>query len=775
MDGKTHAYRMDLKPNAKTNFKMKNWFSKSENLKRILLVFFLSILIFSSENIIAQDTLPIPINLNADKEYKTEKKKTIDKLFQALKFKQNRDNSEKQRVYEFIQQLIEQGDLNIDSAVVVLKKNINDLKNELKTNTDNDANKIDSIKIKIKILDSLVTKVQDSSKIALDKKLNKKRNDIIKQKENRTLTDRQKILKLRDLSINCKCLENTNSENETIESCLKIDKKIIGWHNLNSNPNYKNYNFHYLSVLNLESYELDTNGTAKNLDELEESQKIIDFAQKNCTDVYLTVHNKSKEQISTFLKSYKAQNTLCESLKKYTNSNKIIGVNIFFENINSNDSDAFVQFIRDLNQNFKKTNTNFELTITIPGVYDRISLEKVEAYDFLQLNELVTNYIVLTNKMILTDSPMAGPNSPLQNENDLGLGTIKSALDFYSNNKIPLNKLVLSVSYLGLEWPVVNFEGKVKKGDYGNEIQYNLIQERIQEYKGTNNRIEQNFDSIKATAYLDITEDTTYFEPTLSQIWYENSESLRLKYEWMLENNLAGVSIFGLGYDDGYTDLWDALALTLINTKKNKTTAECYDTILSKNYSYYDHLSSILNDSTKKFFDNFQKNHSVNSDTTLLNKFKSDYEWSNLPSLAYKTESYPLNETNEPDLLNDKETCLCLLKRWYFYSYSLFLVASLLLVLVVFLSFRIYRFNKYREKISPTTYENYKSYRIVLLILVYILILIGLFLYPNEPLILGKDGIVTRNLVIIVSIGFSLGVWGLYTIFNGSYIKKDLP
>ena len=44
-----------------------------------------------------------------------------------------------------------------------------------------------------------------------------------------------------------------------------------------------------------------------------------------------------------------------------------------------------------------------------------------------------------------------------------------------------------------------------------------------------------------------------------NQGWYDDSLSLSLKYDFALFNDLKGVGIWALGYDDGRPELWELL------------------------------------------------------------------------------------------------------------------------------------------------------------------------------------------------------------------------
>jgi len=44
-----------------------------------------------------------------------------------------------------------------------------------------------------------------------------------------------------------------------------------------------------------------------------------------------------------------------------------------------------------------------------------------------------------------------------------------------------------------------------------------------------------------------------------NQVWFDNADSLRLKYELAVANELQGVGMWALGYDGSRPELWDLL------------------------------------------------------------------------------------------------------------------------------------------------------------------------------------------------------------------------
>jgi len=57
-----------------------------------------------------------------------------------------------------------------------------------------------------------------------------------------------------------------------------------------------------------------------------------------------------------------------------------------------------------------------------------------------------------------------------------------------------------------------------------------------------------------------------------NQIWYDDSISLGLKYDFAINKNLKGIGIWALGYDDGRTELWNLIEkkfTTIVSVNEN--------------------------------------------------------------------------------------------------------------------------------------------------------------------------------------------------------------
>lgn len=749
----------------------------------------------------AQDTLikPLPINLSENLEFNKKKEGFLKKVLQTIKFKENRDLKEQERIYQFIRKLIDEKDLNIDL-------NINEISRVLDSIQKADSLKFDSINTELAknkdAIDSLKNKVEEKSKPVKDSITAKKEKDSIvlqQQQKNDSL-----LKKIRSVNYTCKSLDK--KRDTTFQYCLKPLTKIIGWHNSWNKEEYKNYNFNYLSAINLYGYELDVDGTAKNPDEIVEFKKpggVIEFADNRGSEVYITVFNKYPYQIKNFLSNSKAQRVLINNIFSLITENQISGINIYFEGLLSEDAQRFDLFIKELSLKFKEY-ANFhkkqiDLTLTLPAIYDSKSLEDANTYNLTVLNQFIDYYLVSTDKMWRTENNWAQPSSPLKSEGNSDFGTINSTVNFYSNGKIPLDKLIVSVSYLGIEWPLIGPEGKVDKNYNPSDIEYSEIIGSYKNNKDFTNNMEQGFDSISASAFLNITKEVAdFYEPKFKQIWYEDNRSLEIKYKWILANKLGGVSIRGLGYDDGYSELWDVLGSTLIKIDSSRSFPRavslklCQIDSIKKMDSINERSLDTKIFRNKNYWENFQWFNYTSAieeskdSTSLLNKFYerlkkyrlySDYKWAVNPETYFITDyGKKLNLKEDGENLNNEQTCRCLYERMIIFSKISFYLGFICILFIAALIFRINYLDRY-NKVRNIERIVIKIVSLLFGIVGMLLIFYGLYMTPYfKEFGASNQGNVSMGLlVILIILGILLGLFISYRLTKGKYLAKNLP
>ena len=140
-------------------------------------------------------------------------------------------------------------------------------------------------------------------------------------------------------------------------------------------------------------------------------------------------------------------------------------------------------------------------------------------------------------------SSTTGPNSPLSGP---GYTLTWTVLDYLNKTNFQAGKLILGIPYYGFEWPSSsNAVGAATTGT-GDPKFYSEIEGLAQSYG-------KIWHSTSQTPWYN------YDNNGWNQGWYDDSLSLALKYDFALFNDLKGIGIWALGYDDGRPELWELL------------------------------------------------------------------------------------------------------------------------------------------------------------------------------------------------------------------------
>ena len=327
------------------------------------------------------------------------------------------------------------------------------------------------------------------------------------------------------------------------EHDLQENKQVFGWHPYWMGTAYKSYNFSLLSTIAYFSYELNpATGGYKTIHDWK-TTALIDSAKNHNCDVLLSVTNFGKANNAAFLANQNAQATFINTLISLLKERDADGVNIDFEEIPGTSKAAFNNFIIDLSSSLKTARKDYRLTLAIPALdFDNV-------YDIPQLNQYIDTYIIMGYEFYGANSSVAGPVSPLQSGNLWWQYNLESAVNEYVTLGIPKQKLLLGLPYYGAEWEThdLRFPSKVKRF-----IRYPMFRDIRKNYYNSG-CCEDEVSKSKFYVYRDSRNN-------YRQVWYEDSTSLGKKYDWILANDLGGVGIWALGYDNGYTELWELLA-----------------------------------------------------------------------------------------------------------------------------------------------------------------------------------------------------------------------
>ncbi len=284
----------------------------------------------------------------------------------------------------------------------------------------------------------------------------------------------------------------------------------------------------------------------------EDVNKLINDCKNKGIRFSLTIIAHADEENDAFLNCRECWDTLLSNLKLELDEKGIRDVNLNFEHAEGTDEgidQRFSEFTKFLNDELDKTYGNSYLVVSAFG--DSATQERVSS-DLDNLGRNADGIFIMAYDYHRPLSDTVGPVSPIEGP---GGDVTETINDFLT--KIPPSKIILGLPYYGYNWLVEDDGQYSKRVEGSNENGFS----QAQSYESVMNTIIETKSQIKwneegKSPYF------TYISPETSQLrtaYYENSQSLKAKYDLINSNNLGGVGIWALGYDGGYTELWDAL------------------------------------------------------------------------------------------------------------------------------------------------------------------------------------------------------------------------
>lgn len=213
------------------------------------------------------------------------------------------------------------------------------------------------------------------------------------------------------------------------------------------------------------------------------------------------------------------------------------GLNIDFEFSPSADRDLWTAFMNELSQRLKAELPNAQLSMAVPAVnwsdrYDRNALARI--CDLL---------FIMGYDYYWSGSPNAGPVAPLTGGAYNVTNSVNDYLTATFNNR---GKLVLGCAYFGLDWPTASEQPLAATTSTATARFYSAAEAMAAQYG-------KLFYAPGQVPWF------KYQNPGWRQCFYDDAASLSQKYNLAKQKSLAGVGMWALGYDEGRTELWQAL------------------------------------------------------------------------------------------------------------------------------------------------------------------------------------------------------------------------
>jgi len=329
-------------------------------------------------------------------------------------------------------------------------------------------------------------------------------------------------------------------QNDKSQKNCTLTRKVFGYHPYWSNGMQVNYDWDLISDLCYFSWEFSaTTGNVTNTNSWATAQVVTD-AHNNGVRVHLCVPLFSNHEI--FLSNMTARNNMINNLIAAMNLRNAIGVNIDFESVPGTQRDSITAFMIQLSNSVKTA---------IPGAIISIALPAVDwgnVWNIPVLKNYVDWFVIMGYDYYYAGSSQAGPVGPTYSFTTAYDRNLSRSTTYYLHAGVHKDSLILAIPYYGREWSTVsdavpsntiaNISSRFYRDIRNNPTTYN------------NRQWEPN----SLNPYY------VYYTGTQwRQCWVDDEISLKRKYDLINIRDIGGVGIWALGYDDGYTELWDAL------------------------------------------------------------------------------------------------------------------------------------------------------------------------------------------------------------------------
>ncbi|MCD4746462.1 MAG: T9SS type A sorting domain-containing protein [Bacteroidales bacterium] len=322
-----------------------------------------------------------------------------------------------------------------------------------------------------------------------------------------------------------------------------LEKTVFGYQPYWGGSNYLNYQWNLLSDLCYFSYEVDHNTGNPITTHNWLTTNVIDTAKANGVNVHLCVTLFSGH--ATFFSNNLAQQTLISNLISLTEQRDAKGVNIDFEAVPSSQSSHLTEFIIDLCSQMHNAIPGSVVSIASPAVNWN------NTFNIPALNEHIDLFIIMGYDYYWNGSSQAGPVSGLYSMTGNYNYNLSRTISYYQSEGVSKSKLVLGLPYYGRQWPTESQTPPSNTTGNGTALTYANVMNNSSGYYTNENK---HWEGNSFSPYF------AFFTDEWNQCFIDDVYSFGKRYDIVIQRGLAGIGIWALGYDNGYTELWNLIS-----------------------------------------------------------------------------------------------------------------------------------------------------------------------------------------------------------------------
>lgn len=260
----------------------------------------------------------------------------------------------------------------------------------------------------------------------------------------------------------------------------------------------------------------------------------------------ITFMPESQTALASMISSTSSRRKTISTIVDTLTESKASGVNIDFEPLGDTTEtlrNNFTLFIKELKTNLESTSFNL-LTISIYAS----AANRPRIWDIPALVPYTNYFVVMTYDYTMPGSGSAGPNSPLRGSGDLfEHDIIKNIAEITKQS--PAKKILLGIPFYGYEWDTVDSSKYSPVEAKGSVASLERVQKMLDD-----KTLELIWDRNSLTPY-----GIASNSGQISQIYFENETSIRLKLEFVKSAGLGGIAIWALGYEGHNSWVWPTI------------------------------------------------------------------------------------------------------------------------------------------------------------------------------------------------------------------------
>jgi spore germination protein YaaH/PKD repeat protein len=330
-----------------------------------------------------------------------------------------------------------------------------------------------------------------------------------------------------------------------------LKKDVYGWYPYWVGNAYTNIDYSLISTFSFLGYEVNpSNGQLASIAQpsinmWNSTTGVVQHSLNQGVRVELTVFCFGNSNNATFLGNPTSRQTCITNLVNLVKNRGAHGINVDFENVPLSQKTNLVSFFAALSSQLKAAVPGATVTAACPPH------DWDNSWDLPALVPHVDRFIIMGYDFYYAGGSEAGPVG-LTYKATGGWATFTNqfiGVNYYLNNGVPKNKLILAFPYYGRDWQVSShgLPASTINSSAAKSRTYKTVKDNQATYgtKMTHQNLRSNY--------------YNYNDGNLRQLWIDEEEMLREKYDAVNRVDLAGIGIFALGYDDGYNELWDAI------------------------------------------------------------------------------------------------------------------------------------------------------------------------------------------------------------------------